>query len=151
MNYAQSPSAAKALALVRALQRRMVDAQQAVAASAGDASKFTETTWLRDDGRHGGGNRFGLADTAVFDRASVNVSQVHYDDEPARALASATALSTIIHPRHPHASHLKRRSAVKSFLIRSGSVRACERCARPPVQRGHGCSSWLWTSEAATT
>jgi coproporphyrinogen III oxidase len=33
----------------------------------------------------------------------VNVSQVHYDDEPGRALASATALSTIIHPRSPHA------------------------------------------------
>jgi coproporphyrinogen III oxidase len=31
------------------------------------------------------------------------VSQVHYDDEPAKRLASATALSTIIHPRHPHA------------------------------------------------
>lgn len=31
------------------------------------------------------------------------MSQVHYDDEPARALGSATALSTIIHPRHPHA------------------------------------------------
>jgi coproporphyrinogen III oxidase len=36
----------------------------------------------------------------VFDRASVNVSQVHYADEPTRKLASATALSTIIHPAH---------------------------------------------------
>jgi coproporphyrinogen III oxidase len=77
----------------------MVDAQEAVA---GD-DRFAETTWLRDDGRHGGGSRRSLADTRTFDRASVNVSQVHYDDEPARKLSSATALSTIIHPRNPHA------------------------------------------------
>lgn len=85
------------------LQRRMVDAQEAVARGRGADERFTEVSWLRDDGRHGGGSRWGLADTTVFDRASVNVSQVHYDDEPARRLASATALSTIIHPRHPHA------------------------------------------------
>jgi len=39
----------------------------------------------------------------VFDRASLNVSAVHYDDEPTRRLASATALSCIVHPRNPHA------------------------------------------------
>ncbi|WP_199911584.1 coproporphyrinogen III oxidase [Dongshaea marina] len=32
----------------------------------------------------------------------MNLSQVHYDDEPNRALGSATALSTIIHPFNPH-------------------------------------------------
>jgi len=100
---ARSPAAASALALVRALQRRMVDAQQAVARERGGHDSFTEFAWLRDDGRHGGGNRWMIADSGAFDRASVNVSQVHYDDEPARKLASATALSTIIHPRHPHA------------------------------------------------
>jgi len=39
----------------------------------------------------------------VFDRGSINVSQVHYDDEPQRRLASASALSTIIHPSNPRA------------------------------------------------
>lgn len=77
----------------------MVAAQESVAFG----ERFVETTWLRDDGRHGGGSRWGIADTATFDRASVNVSQVHYDDDPAKKLASATALSTIIHPRHPQA------------------------------------------------
>lgn len=101
-----TPSATAALELVRDLQRRMADAQEGVARGAGadpDANRFRTVTWLRDDGRHGGGDRRELADTAIFDRASVNVSQIHYDDEPQRALASATALSTIIHPRHPHA------------------------------------------------
>jgi coproporphyrinogen III oxidase len=39
----------------------------------------------------------------VFDRGSVNVSQVHYDDDDKKKLGSATAISTIIHPRNPHA------------------------------------------------
>ncbi len=103
MDLATSPSAAAAYELVQTLQRRMVDAQEGVARGVGAADRFTEVTWVRDGGRHGGGSRWGIADTGVFDRASVNVSQVHYADEPARTLASATALSTIIHPRHPHA------------------------------------------------
>ena len=103
MILARSASAAQALELVRTLQRRMVDAQEAVAHGRGAGDRFAEVSWLRDDGRHGGGTRCERADTAIFDRASVNVSQVHYDDDPARQLASATALSTIIHPRHPHA------------------------------------------------
>ncbi|WP_372845106.1 coproporphyrinogen III oxidase, partial [Pontiella sp.] len=62
-----------------------------------------ECEWLRDGGRHGGGRRFGIGDSALQGRASVNVSQVHYEDEPARRLASATAISTIVHPAHPQA------------------------------------------------
>lgn len=63
--------------------------------------RFETASWLRDDGRHGGGTRRGVFDeTPVFNRASINVSQVHYDDLPDRRLASATALSTIIHPQH---------------------------------------------------
>ena len=81
----------------------MVHAQEGVARERGDSVRFGEVTWERDGGRHGGGTRMAIADTSVFDRASVNVSQVHYDDEPTKRLSSATALSTIIHPRHPHA------------------------------------------------
>jgi coproporphyrinogen III oxidase len=101
---ANSAHAASALVLVEALQRRMVEAMQGVAAAAcDDRTPFVPTAWLRDGGRHGGGTRWGLGDTPVFDRASVNVSQVHYDDEPTKQLGSATALSTIIHPANPHA------------------------------------------------
>lgn len=62
---------------------------------------FLTVDWLRDKGLHGGGRRFVARDQSVFDRATVNVSQVHYEDEPARPLSSTTALSTIIHPMHP--------------------------------------------------
>ncbi|HET9621584.1 MAG TPA: coproporphyrinogen III oxidase [Kofleriaceae bacterium] len=98
MTLAASPHAAEALALVRALQRRMVDAMQAIG-----GPTFEDTAWLRDGGRHGGGDRWSTGGSAVFDRASVNVSQVHYDDDPDKQLSSATALSTIIHPAHPRA------------------------------------------------
>jgi coproporphyrinogen III oxidase len=95
---ASSTEAAAAYALVVALQRHMVAAMEAIG-----HQPFEATAWARDGGRHGGGERLGIGATPVFDRASVNVSQVHYDDEPTRKLASATALSTIIHPAHPRA------------------------------------------------
>ncbi|HSS03196.1 MAG TPA: coproporphyrinogen III oxidase [Kofleriaceae bacterium] len=104
MILARSDAARAAHQLVLALQQRMARAQEAVARGAGEADRFEDATWLRDGGRHGGGSRLGLGSTRIFDRASVNVSQVHYDDEPDKRLSSATALSTIIHPRHPHAA-----------------------------------------------
>lgn len=100
---AKSPSASAALDLVHGLQRRFVDKLQAASASLGHPDPFEEHTWQRDEGTHGGGNRLSIGDTAVFNRGSVNVSQVHYDDLPDKALGSATALSTIIHPKNPHA------------------------------------------------
>ncbi len=58
--------------------------------------------WGRDAGKHGGGVRYEARDTAVFNRASVNASQVHYDDDESKKLGSASAISTIIHPNNPH-------------------------------------------------
>jgi coproporphyrinogen III oxidase len=96
MRYSTAPEAIAARALVDDLQRRLVGRLQRLGAT------FTPVEWLRDGGAHGGGVRFQTAD-APFDRASVNVSAVHYDDLPDRPLASATALSSIVHPRHPRA------------------------------------------------
>jgi coproporphyrinogen III oxidase len=62
--------------------------------------------WLRDDGRHGGGNRQVWDRDEVFLSASLNFSQVHYDDLPDKTLGSATALSCIIHPNSPSAPSL---------------------------------------------
>lgn len=72
---------------------------------AGHPVAFTPVSWDRDGGRHGGGTRYQAAGGA-FDRASVNVSCVHYDDRPDKALASATALSAIVHPAHPRAASM---------------------------------------------
>ena len=94
--FAQSEQASQGLALVSALQRRFVDALEKLG-----GQSFGAVEWFRDEGRHGGGQRFGVEDTVLLGRASVNVSQVHYDDEPGRKLGSASAISTIIHPVHP--------------------------------------------------
>lgn len=92
---AQSSLAHAALELVEGLQSTLVDALATL------GPRFEPVHWLRDEGRHGGGTRYVGMDTPVFNRASVNVSQVHYDDVPTKALSSASALSTILHPQHP--------------------------------------------------
>ena len=91
------------LKLVRGLQSAFVCGLESVSADAGCALQFEKAEWLRDGGAHGGGDRFFTANKQVFNRASVNVSQIHYHDLPGKALASATAISTIIHPQNPHA------------------------------------------------
>jgi len=63
--------------------------------------KFTAQHWLRDNGTHGGGLRFEAPEESLFNQASVNVSQIQYEDRPDKAFISATALSTIIHPINP--------------------------------------------------
>ncbi len=64
-------------------------------------TSFKSVEWLRDNGSHGGGKRLEASTNMVFNRASVNVSQIQYEDRPDKAFLSATALSTIIHPQHP--------------------------------------------------
>lgn len=91
-----SKQAVQVLALVESLQQRFVSALEQLG-----GQPFNAIEWLRDEGRHGGGQRFGVVDTPLLARASVNVSQVHYDDEPDRKLGSASAISTIVHPSHP--------------------------------------------------
>ncbi|MDF7800290.1 coproporphyrinogen III oxidase [Pontiellaceae bacterium B1224] len=93
---ASSTQATQALALVESLQSRFVQGLE----KTGGAT-FQRLEWLRDEGRHGGGKRFGVEDTQLLGRASVNVSQVHYDDDPDRKLGSASAISTIVHPANP--------------------------------------------------
>lgn len=93
-----TPQAKEALCLVDALQHRFVKGLEKV-----DGQPFEPTEWMRDGGRHGGGIRFGISDSARLGRASVNVSHVHFSDDPDRPLASASALSTIVHPAQPHA------------------------------------------------
>lgn len=93
---AQSRQAGEALQLVEALQEQLVTALEMRC-----RQPFDRVEWLRDGGLHGGGQRFGISDSALLGRASVNVSQVHYDDEPIRKLGSASAISTIVHPANP--------------------------------------------------
>ncbi|MFK7930881.1 MAG: coproporphyrinogen III oxidase [Myxococcota bacterium] len=99
----RSPQATAAAELVRHLQRLLVQTLQQMEKQYGDASEFTPVAWLRGGGEFGGGDRYTAADTPTYNRASANVSLIHYDTRPEKALASATALSAIVHPQHPSA------------------------------------------------
>jgi coproporphyrinogen III oxidase len=117
----RSAEAATAIALIEDLQRRLTGRLEGLAH---DGTRLTRVEWLRDGGRHGGGVRYEVKDLGPFNRASVNMSHVHYDDDDTRPLRSATALSSIIHPAHPrapslhlHISWTELRSGVGSWRI----------------------------------
>ncbi|WP_297440750.1 coproporphyrinogen III oxidase [Sulfurimonas sp.] len=102
MIMANSQEAQDAYKLVRALQKRFVNQLNELSKELGENKPYEEVTWLRDGGLHGGGSRFEARDAQLFNTASVNVSQVHYDEIPDKNLKSATAISTIIHPKNPN-------------------------------------------------
>jgi coproporphyrinogen III oxidase len=93
-----SDRAKQVLHIVSTLQNNFASKLQEAAKA---ENSFQRVEWLRDQGSHGGGNRL-VANHKAFNRGSVNVSQIHYHDLPDKPLASATALSTIIHPANPH-------------------------------------------------
>lgn len=87
--------------LVQQLQSEFVRGLEGVASGVGENQRFVRFEWLRDGGIHGGGNRYSSAGNSVFNRASVNVSHIHYDDMPNKALSSATAISQSFIPVIP--------------------------------------------------
>ena len=98
---AKSSRAELAYSLVCDLQRRFVSRLNNIGDRFGNGNPFVPIEWLRDDGKHGGGMRFMATDDTIFNRASVNISHVQYDDDETKKLASASAISTIIHPDNP--------------------------------------------------
>ncbi len=100
---AKSPDAQAAYSLVEHLQSYFVRALEQLSSEIGEKQKFEPIEWFRHHGKFGGGVRYVATDDKLFNRGSVNVSQVQYESDETKQLASATALSTIIHPRNPHA------------------------------------------------
>jgi coproporphyrinogen III oxidase len=98
---AQSSGAQVASELISQLQSYFVNALNDLTETLGTSKPFIGVEWFRDEGVHGGGVRYEAADEHLFNRGSVNYSQVHYDDDPSKKLSSATAISTIIHPSNP--------------------------------------------------
>lgn len=98
---AQSPRAHAASEIISQLQSYFVNALNDLTRTIGSNKPFLAVEWFRDEGIHGGGVRYESTDEQLFNRGSVNYSQVHYDDDPTKKLSSATAISTIIHPDNP--------------------------------------------------
>ncbi len=100
--FSSSLRAQAAFSLIQALQTQLLRRLN----DGADPGRFEPFSWQRDDGRHGGGTRLTYVGGERFNRASLNVSHVHYDDRPERPLGSASALSSIVHPAHPRAPSL---------------------------------------------
>jgi len=100
---AKSPESKIAYELVEELQTYFVSKLNDISHTLGLGQECEAVEWERDEGLHGGGVRYETRDENIFDRGSVNVSQVHYDEDETKKLSSATAISTIIHPKNPHA------------------------------------------------
>ncbi|MBY0540048.1 MAG: coproporphyrinogen III oxidase [Campylobacterales bacterium] len=115
MTMSKSQDAIKACEIVRALQKRFVDKLDDLSARYGENKKFQEVNWLRNNGVYGGGSRFEAKDEFLFNTASVNVSQVHYDEDLTKNLQSATAISTIIHPKNPNVPSIHIHISLTSF------------------------------------
>lgn len=98
---AKSSFAKEGLSVVEELQHYFVEKLNNVSKEFGENKSFEKVEWLRDNGIHGGGSRYEARDESIFNRGSVNVSQVHYDDDTTKKLSSASAISTIIHPNNP--------------------------------------------------
>jgi len=96
--FSSSDRSVQAFKLVQSLQQHFVQSLEAWS-----GVEFSSTEWFRDEGQHGGGVRHGIGAGRLLGRASVNGSQVQYEDDPSRPLRSASALSAIVHPAHPHA------------------------------------------------
>ena len=115
MNMSKSQDAIKAYDLVKTLQKRFVDKLDDLSSKFGENKKFQEVLWLRNNGVYGGGNRFEARDEVLFNTASVNVSQVHYDEDLTKSLQSASAISTIIHPKNPNVPSIHIHISLTSF------------------------------------
>lgn len=106
ISYAKSPMAESCLQLVQDLQKTLARELTSLVRDAnmhGNIEVFEPILWLRNNGENGGGTRLTTpTNHPFFNAASINVSQVHYEGDVSKPLASATALSTIIHPSHPH-------------------------------------------------
>lgn len=97
-----SKEAKQAYTIVSNIQKHFVEKLNTLSLKYSNNLPFEEILWLRDEGVHGGGNRFQAKDLNLFNTASVNVSQVHYNESENKNLISASAISTIIHPKNPH-------------------------------------------------
>ena len=96
MIYSSLPEAVRAAEILQGLQSRYVAGLMALV---GDEP--ISTTWFRNEGECGGGERLSFAENTALAGASINFSQVHYRSDSEIRLAVATALSAIVHPAYP--------------------------------------------------
>jgi coproporphyrinogen III oxidase len=99
----QTP-AADVLSVLEGCQTYFKDKLEALRNGEAEAPVFRPVSWQRNAGENGGGTRLETSsDDKVFNRATINLSGVHYRQAPKAPIDSASALSVIMHPRNPYA------------------------------------------------
>ena len=93
----------QAYILVNYLQSYFKEKLNNLSEKYGKAKKFKLKKWSRSVPKEGGGHRFESDDDSLFNRASINVSGVHYNQNDSKKILSADAISSIIHPLSPYA------------------------------------------------
>lgn len=101
ITYGKTNDAVSAFQLVQSVQHYFIQKLEPFC-----KSSFQPVTWYRSNGENGGGVRYESPSDDFFNRASLNISQVQYENLPEKPLNSATALSTIVHPHNPHCPSL---------------------------------------------
>lgn len=101
-NTAQSEEAKEVNLLLSGLQVYFVSKLNALALQFGEGKSCKSVIWECNKGKHGGGKRYEARDKTLFNQLSVNVFQVHFEDEKKKALDLATVFSATIHPKNPH-------------------------------------------------
>ena len=96
-----SPKAGEAINVITKLQSFFTNEMHGLSDRDGITTSFHPVEWFRDEGRHGGGVRYVAEEGGIFDRASINMSQVQYEGKTKKPLSSASALSAIVHPKNP--------------------------------------------------
>lgn len=87
--------------IIQALWNQFTSKVNTLSAKYNVSTQLTPVTWLRNNGNNGGGTRYEAQNHPLLNSGSINFSQVHYLNQPEKNLAVATALSAIIHPKHP--------------------------------------------------
>ncbi|RLA70543.1 MAG: coproporphyrinogen III oxidase [Epsilonproteobacteria bacterium] len=103
---AQSEEAKEVNLLFSGLQVYFVSKLNALALQFGEGKSCKSVMWECDKGKHGGGKRYDARDKTLFNQASVDVSQIHYEDRKNKALECASVFSVTIHPDNPHVPSL---------------------------------------------
>ncbi len=100
---AQSEEAKEVNLLFSGLQVYFVSKLNALALQFGEGKSCKSVMWECEKGKCGGGKRYEAKDKALFNHASIDVSEIHYEDKKNKTLESTSVdYNATIHPDNPH-------------------------------------------------
>lgn len=102
----QSEEAKEVNLLFSGLQVYFVSKLNALALQFGKGKSCKSVMWECNKGKDCGGTRYEARDRSLLNQASVDVSEIHYEDKKDKTLESGSVCSATIHPDNPHVPSL---------------------------------------------